>query len=215
MDLFARERREIAAGAIHLPGWLSFDEQRKLVSACQTWALPPAPIRAIRVRNGVMSVKTMCLGWHWLPYRYSRVAEDVDGALVPPMPPSLIALGQRALADAYGPSANAFEPDAALINFYDVRAHMGMHQDKDEKCDAPVVSLSLGNSAIFRFGNATNRNRPYTEIELASGDLFVFGGPSRFAFHGITKTLPRTADPALGIDDVRWNITLRQTGLTP
>ena len=139
----------------------------------------------------------------------------VDGAPVPPMPPSLIALGQRAVAEAYGASANAFEPDAALINFYDVRAHMGMHQDKDEKGDAPVVSLSLGNRAIFRFGNATNRNRPYTDIELVSGDLFVFGGPSRFAFHGITKTLPGTADPALGIDDVRWNITLRQTGLTP
>lgn len=214
MDLFARERREVAPGALHLPGWLSVDEQRALLNDCARWANPPG-LRAVRVRNGVMSVKTMCLGWHWLPYRYSRVAEDVDGAPVPPMPPSLIALGQRAVAEAYGASANAFEPDAALINFYDVRAHMGMHQDKDEKGDAPVVSLSLGNRAIFRFGNATNRNRPYTDIELVSGDLFVFGGPSRFAFHGITKTLPGTADPALGIDDVRWNITLRQTGLTP
>ena len=214
MELFDRGRHEIAPGALHIPGWLSSDEQRALLNDCARWAKPPG-LRAIKVRNGVMSVKTMCLGWHWLPYRYSRVAEDVDGAPVPPMPTSLVALGRRAVADAYGPSANAFEPDAALINFYDVRAHMGMHQDKDEKGDAPVVSLSLGNRAIFRFGNATNRNRPYTDIELVSGDLFVFGGRSRFAFHGITKTLPGTADPALGIDDVRWNITLRQTGLTP
>lgn len=204
-----------------MPDWLSFEEQRALIKECQAWAEPPAPFRAIRVRNGVMSVKTVCLGWHWLPYRYSRFAEDVDGAPVAAMPTSLVALGQRAVADVFGPpraDVAPFEPDAALINFYDVRAHMGMHQDKEEISDAPVVSLSLGNRAVFRFGNTTNRNRPYTDVELHSGDLFVFGGPSRRAFHGITKTFPGTADPSLGLGpglaEGRWNITLRHTGLT-
>lgn len=200
-----------------MPDWLTIDEQRALIEQCQAWAAPPAPFRAIRVRNGVMSVKTVCLGWHWLPYRYTRIAEDVDGSPIAAMPPSLIALGKRAAAETFGlplPETAPFEPDAALINFYDVRAHMGMHQDREEISDAPVVSLSLGNRALFRFGNTTNRARPYTDVELHSGDLFVFGGPSRRAFHGITKTFPGTADPALGLDDGRWNITLRQTGLS-
>ena len=212
MDLFARDRREIAPGALHLPGWLSVEEQRALLNDCAMWAKPPG-LRAIKVRNGVMSVKTMCLGWHWLPYRYSRFAEDVDGSPVQLMPRSLVELGRQAVIDALGPSAEPFDADAALINYYDSAAHMGMHQDKEERCDAPVVSISLGNSAVFRFGNTANRHRPYTDIELRSGDLFVFSGPSRLAFHGITKTLPGTASGSLEVDDCRWNITLRRTGL--
>jgi alkylated DNA repair protein (DNA oxidative demethylase) len=90
---------------------------------------------------------------------------------------------------------------------------MGMHQDKDEKSDQPVVSLSLGDTAVFRFGNTTNRNRPYTDVELVSGDLFVFGGPSRFAYHGVPRILPGSADPACGLAAGRLNLTLRTTGL--
>lgn len=214
MEMFDRGRREIAPGAVHVSGWLSEEEQCALLDDCARWAKPPG-LRAIKVRNGVMSVKTVCLGWHWLPYRYSRFAEDVDGSPVQPMAWSLIELGRQAVIDALGPSAAPFDADAALINYYDPAAHMGMHQDKDERGDAPVVSISLGNSAVFRFGNTVNRNRPYTDVELRSGDLFVFSGPSRLAFHGITKTLPGTAAPSLGANESRWNITLRRTGLTP
>jgi alkylated DNA repair protein (DNA oxidative demethylase) len=119
-------------------------------------------------------------------------------------------------ADAYQPDShqpNAYRPDAALINFYDAAAKMGLHQDKDERSDAPVVSLSLGDRAVFRFGNTENRNRPWTDLELASGDLVVFGGPSRFAFHGVPRILPGTADPSCGLTSGRLNITLRVTGL--
>lgn len=213
MELFDRMRHEIAPGAVHVPGWLNVDEQRALLAECLRWAEPPG-LRAIKVRNGVMSVKTVCLGWHWLPYRYSRFAEDVDGSPVQAMPASTVDLGRRAVVDALGPSSEPFEADAALVNYYDIRARMGMHQDKDERCDAPVVSISLGNSAVFRFGNTTNRNRPYADIELRSGDLFVFGGPSRLAYHGITKTLSNNGDDQIGAGDSRWNITLRRTGLT-
>ena len=90
---------------------------------------------------------------------------------------------------------------------------MGMHQDRDERSDAPVVSLSVGDSCVFRFGNTSSRTRPYTDVELRSGDLFVFGGPSRFAYHGVPRTLPGTADPATGLTSGRLNITLRDTGL--
>jgi alkylated DNA repair protein (DNA oxidative demethylase) len=91
---------------------------------------------------------------------------------------------------------------------------MGMHQDKDERSDAPVVSLSIGDTCLFRFGNTDTRGKPYTDVELLSGDLFVFGGPSRFAYHGVPKIRPGSADPAAGLTGGRLNITLRETGLT-
>jgi alkylated DNA repair protein (DNA oxidative demethylase) len=102
----------------------------------------------------------------------------------------------------------------ALVNHYDASARMGLHQDKDERSDAPIVSLSLGDSCLFRFGNTRDRKRPYTDIELRSGDLFVFGGETRLAYHGVPRIFPGTADPAIGLTDGRLNITLRETGLT-
>ena len=90
---------------------------------------------------------------------------------------------------------------------------MGMHQDKDERSVQPVVSLSIGDTAVFRFGNTESRNRPYSDLELRSGDLFVFGGPSRFAYHGVPKVIPGSADPACGLATGRLNLTLRVTGL--
>jgi alkylated DNA repair protein (DNA oxidative demethylase) len=165
--------------------------------------------------GGVMSVQTVCLGWHWQPYTYTRTADDVNGSPVAPFPDWLAELGREALANAYGsPQAEPYAPDAALINFYDDQARMGMHQDKDERSDAPVVSLSIGDACVFRFGNTETRGRPYTDVELRSGDLFVFGGPSRFAYHGVPKVQSGTADPATGLSSGRLNITLRHTGLT-
>jgi alkylated DNA repair protein (DNA oxidative demethylase) len=91
---------------------------------------------------------------------------------------------------------------------------MGQHQDKDEHSRAPVVSLSLGDACVFRFGNTVDRKRPWTDIELESGDLFVFGGESRLAFHGVPKIRPGTAPYELGLRG-RLNLTLRESGLTP
>ncbi|MBP2359676.1 alkylated DNA repair protein (DNA oxidative demethylase) [Streptomyces clavifer] len=160
-------------------------------------------------------MRTVCLGWHWLPYRYARTAEDVNGARVAAFPPWLAELGRAAVADAYGDAGAGagYTPDAALVNFYDGAARMGMHQDREERSDAPVVSLSLGDTCVFRFGNTEDRGRPYTDVELASGDLFVFGGPSRYAFHGVTKVLEGSAGPASGMRAGRLNLTLRDTGL--
>ena len=90
---------------------------------------------------------------------------------------------------------------------------MGMHQDKDERSSAPVVSISLGNTGIFRAGNTENKNLPYEDVLLASGDLVVFGGPSRFMFHGVPKILLGTSPSALSFPQGRINITLRETGL--
>ncbi|MFF8830674.1 alpha-ketoglutarate-dependent dioxygenase AlkB family protein [Streptomyces sp. NPDC015131] len=214
----ARDRAEVAPGAVHVPGWLPIGRQRELVEACREWARGPVPMRhTVLPGGGVMSVRTVCLGWHWQPYRYTRTAGDVNGARVAPFPGWLADLGRAALVAAYGEEdgrAAGYAPDAALVNFYDGDARMGMHQDKEERSSAPVVSLSIGDSCVFRFGNTRTRGRPYTDVELLSGDLFVFGGPSRFAHHGVPRIFPGTADPAVGMSAGRLNITLRETGLT-
>jgi alkylated DNA repair protein (DNA oxidative demethylase) len=213
----AGARREVAPGAVHLSGWLGLAAQRRLVDACRGWAAGPVPMRSARVPGGhLMSVQTVCLGWHWRPYRYTRTADDAGGGRVEPLPGWLVELGRDAVRDAYADPAagRSYRPDAVLINYYDAAARMGMHQDKDERAADPVVSLSIGDTCRFRFGNTAGRGRPYTDVELASGDLFVFGGESRFAYHGVPKIFPGTADPACGLDAGRLNLTMRVTGLT-
>ncbi|GAA0448453.1 alpha-ketoglutarate-dependent dioxygenase AlkB [Streptomyces sp. NPDC046215] len=212
-QLFPRPPAEIAPGAVHVPGWLDAAAQRRLLTACREWARPPAGLRTVRMPSGgEMSVRTVCLGWHWFPYGYARTVVDGDGAPVKPFPAWLDELAKDAVARAYGAPAGPDPYDIALVNFYDRDAKMGMHQDRDEKSPAPVVSLSLGDTCVFRFGNITDRNRPWTDVELRSGDLFVFGGPARLAFHGVPRTRPDTAPPGLGLTG-RLNITLRVSGL--
>jgi alkylated DNA repair protein (DNA oxidative demethylase) len=229
----AVDRVVVAPGAVHVPAWLDEHEQRELVAACREWSKPPAGMRAVRTRNGTMSARTACLGWYWYPYRYSRTADDEDGAPVKAFPAALTSLGRRALSAA-GLDWPGYSPDVALINYYGPDARMGLHQDRDERSVAPVVSISLGDAALFRFGNPQTRGRPWTDLELRSGDLFVFGGPSRLAYHGVLKIRAGTSPdvglsppaveeradgpvplaltglaPAVG----RVNITLRESGL--
>jgi alkylated DNA repair protein (DNA oxidative demethylase) len=215
-QLFAdRTPRVVADGAIHLPGWLDVDRQRQLVQAFETWSTGPVPIRAAQLPGGHrMSVEMVCLGWHWQPYRYTRLATDVNGQRVLEFPAWLGDIGRAAVAATFGAdAAAAYSPDVALVNRYTSAARMGMHQDKDERADAPVVSFSVGETCLFRFGNTVTRGKPYTDVMLESGDAFVFGGPSRLAYHGVPKILPGTADPACGMVAGRLNITIRMTGL--
>ncbi|WP_432198114.1 alpha-ketoglutarate-dependent dioxygenase AlkB family protein [Streptomyces sp. bgisy027] len=211
-ELFPRERTEVTPGAVHLPDWLDPPAQRELLEACRDWARPPAGLRTVRTPGGgTMTARQVCLGRHWYPYAYARTVVDGDGSPVKPFPDWLGELGRRAVRDTLGePHAAAY--DIALINFYGADARMGMHRDSDEKSHAPVVSLSLGDTCVFRFGNTETRTRPYTDIELRSGDLFVFGGPARLAHHGVPKVYPDTAPPELGLTG-RLNITLRVGGL--
>ncbi|MGP5218081.1 alpha-ketoglutarate-dependent dioxygenase AlkB family protein [Arthrobacter rhombi] len=215
-DLLHRPRRELAPGAMWVPGWLRLDQQRWIVDRFHEWVNGPVPIRSARVGGHEMSVKTVCLGWHWRPYEYTREAVDVNGNRVLDVPDWLVRLGRKAVLEATGdPQAGqAYTPDTALVNHYDDAARMGMHQDRDERSRAPVVSLSIGDTCRFRFGNTENRNKPYEDIDLVSGDLFVFGGPSRLAYHGVTKVHPETAPVGCGLETGRINITLRETGLS-
>ncbi|MFF3487857.1 alpha-ketoglutarate-dependent dioxygenase AlkB family protein [Streptomyces sp. NPDC002701] len=219
-ELFPRGRTEVAPGAVHVPDWLPPGRQKELLEACRDWARPPAGLRTVRTPGGgTMTSRQVCLGLHWYPYGYASTVVDGDGAPVKPFPAWLGELGRRAARDAYGDGAGtagdpspAYAYDIALINFYDADARMGMHRDSDERSDAPVVSLSLGDTCVFRFGNVTSRGRPYTDVELRSGDLFVFGGPSRLAHHGVPRVHAGTAPPELGLTG-RLNLTLRVSGL--
>ena len=209
------------AGVVHLPHWLAPDLRAALVTRCRAWSEAAGGPRNPRMRNGsLMSVGMVGLGWHWYPYRYSRTRDDGDGDRAPAFPAWLGELSRRAVADAVAvdPSVAAdpdgFDPDVALVNWYGPGAKMGMHVDRDEVVPAPVVSLSVGATGIFRFGNPSSRGRPWVDVPLESGDVVVFGGPSRLAYHGVLKLLPGTGDPDVGELPGRLNVTVRETGLT-
>ena len=215
-----RTRSEPLPGVVHLPGWLGLGEQQALVAAFREWAAPPAGLRHPRVPTGhLMSVQSVCLGWHWQPYAYSRTADDTDGAPVKPLPADVIELGRRAVTetlgrDSGGPGTGVrYEPDAAIVNLYAPGARLGLHQDGEEPSDAPVVTISLGDTCTFRMAGVDRRTAPFTDIELRSGDLLVFGGPSRRIFHGVPKVRNGTAPAGLGLPPGRLSLTLRETGL--
>ncbi|MET7640607.1 alpha-ketoglutarate-dependent dioxygenase AlkB [Streptomyces sp. NPDC005438] len=212
-ELFPTPPRPVSPGAVHLPGWLDHQAQRELLTACRTWARPPAGLRTVAMpRGGRMSVRQLSLGWHWFPYGYARHVVDGDQSPVKPFPDWLGAWAREAVTEAATRDDRLAPPerdfDIALVNFYDERARMGMHRDSDEDSPAPVVSFSLGDPCVFRFGNTRSRNRPWQDVVLRSGDAFVFGGPARLAYHGVPRTLPGTGPEWLGLTG-RLNVTVR------
>jgi alkylated DNA repair protein (DNA oxidative demethylase) len=211
-----RVRTEVLPGVVHVPDWLDLAAQRRIVDDFRRWCLPPAGLRHPRVPAGhVMSTQAVCLGWHWWPYAYSRHAEDTDGAPVKPLPASVIELARAAVAAAYGPDspeAIAYAPDASIVNRYVDGAQLGLHQDDEEPSDAPVVTISLGDTCTFRFAGIDRRTGPFTDVELRSGDALVFGRESRRIFHGVPKVQAGTAPEGLGHGGGRISLTVRETG---
>jgi alkylated DNA repair protein (DNA oxidative demethylase) len=142
------------------------------------------------------------LGWvsDRAGYRYQET-HPVTGRPWPPMPESLLSLWRAfAACDA--------SPDACLINFYDAQARMGPHQDRDEMdFDAPILSVSLGDSCRFRHGGET-RGGPTQSLRLDSGDILAFGGPARKMFHGVDRIFPGSS--TLLSPPGRINLTLRR-----
>lgn len=205
-------RVQLSPGAFLIREFLSPAEQRAFVDECRALIDGPVPAYVPTVRGGgKMHVRMLCLGRHWngQSYSYEAVRSDHDGLPVPPLPASFQALARDAAAVA-GMSIDA---DIAILNYYAAEGRMGLHQDKDEHARAiaagiPVVSLSLGDTARFLFGGL-KRNEPVETIMLASGDAFVFGGPARLRYHGVSRTIRGSAPPALGLDG-RFNLTLRQ-----
>lgn len=213
----SRGPREVLPGVVHVAEWLDRAAQRELVRQFRQWAAPPAGLRHPRMPTGhLMSVQSVCLGWHWQPYVYSRTAEDTDGAPVKPLPASLAALAQAAVDAAYGAGSAArmrFRPDAAIVNYYAPGARLGLHQDGEEPSEAPVVTLAIGDACCFRLAAVERRSAPFTDIEMRSGDLIVFGGPNRRIFHGVPRVADGDGPDDLGLPPGRLSITVRDTGL--
>jgi alkylated DNA repair protein (DNA oxidative demethylase) len=133
-------------------------------------------------------------------YRYAR-QHPVIGTPWPDIPDMLLQLW-RAVADHAAP------PECCLVNLYRAGAKMGAHQDRDEAAiDAPVVSVSLGDEALFRFGGTT-RKGPTQSVKLVSGDVLTFGGPARRMFHGIDRVIAGSS--SLVPNGGRLNLTLRR-----
>ena len=133
-------------------------------------------------------------------YRY-QPAHPVTGASWPDIPPAL-----RALWDAIADGAPS--PQCCLVNLYRAGARMGLHQDRDEAAlEAPVISVSLGDSAQFRIGGV-KKGGPTRSVRLVSGDVVMFGGAARLAYHGIDRILLGTSTLVPG--GGRINLTLRR-----
>jgi alkylated DNA repair protein (DNA oxidative demethylase) len=206
---------EIGAGAFHLRHFLPLDAQRSLLERCRALMDGAVPAYVPTVRGGgKMHVRMLCLGRHWngKTYRYESTRQDFDNLPAPPLPDAFGALAAEIAASV----GMTIVPDICIINYYDAEGRMGLHQDKDERersiaAGVPVVSVSLGDTARFLFGG-TRRREPIDTLLLESGDAFVFGGPSRLRYHGVSRIVPHTAPPELGIQG-RYNLTFRQYDL--
>jgi alkylated DNA repair protein (DNA oxidative demethylase) len=206
---------QIGPGAFHFRRYLSLDRQRALVDECRALVDGAVPAYVPVVRGGgKMHVRMLCLGRHWngQTYRYEPVRSDFDGLPVPPLPDTFKALAGE-IAAAGGLTLDA---DLCILNYYDAEGRMGLHQDKDESersiaVGLPVVSVSVGDTARFLFGGL-RRKDPVEATLLESGDAFVFGGPARLRYHGVSRILPGTAPAELGFTG-RFNLTLRQYDL--
>ena len=153
-----------------------------------------------------MSVRmTNCgpLGWvtdKKRGYRYQPTHPET-GRPWPPIPARLLALWDEV-------SGYPRPPEACLVNYYAGPAKMGLHQDKDEEdFAAPVLSVSLGDTALFRVGGKTRKDAT-ERYELRSGDVFLLAGEDRLAYHGVDRVMPGTSD--LLPEGGRFNLTLRR-----
>lgn len=200
-------RTELAPGLIYLPDVFSRAEQEALLADIRA-VIAEAPLFVPRMpRSGKpFSVRmTNCGPLGWVSdaergYRY-QPAHPETGRAWPAIPP----LALRAWREAGG---YALPPEACLVNWYEPAARMGLHQDRDEQdLAAPVVSISLGDSCLFRFGG-TSRSAGTKSLRLHSGDVVVIGGASRLAYHGVDRVLGGSSS-LLG-EPGRINLTLRR-----
>lgn len=200
----------LPAGVAYLAGFALAWEEALLERLARISAA--APFRHMVTPGGrMMSVAmTNCGALGWISdrrgYRYAR--RDPESGKPWPALPAVIR--ELAIAAAGEAGYAGFEPDACLINRYTPGARMSLHQDRDEHDRAaPIVSVSLGLPAVFLFGGLTRRDRPL-RLPLAHGDVVVWGGPARLAYHGIAPVADGQ-HPKLGPQ--RINLTLRRAGL--
>jgi alkylated DNA repair protein (DNA oxidative demethylase) len=193
-------------GVIVWPQVLDRAAQEAMMSDLRELALT-APFRQSETPGGrKMSVRMSAagaLGWVTDRSGYRYDPHQPDGRDWPEIPESVLAVWWKV-------SGVARPPDSCLVNFYGEGARMGMHQDRDEADTRwPVVSISLGDDALFRVGG-NRRGSPTKSVWLKSGDVAVLSGMSRLAYHGVDRTTFRASDLLSG--GGRLNVTLRVAG---
>jgi alkylated DNA repair protein (DNA oxidative demethylase) len=181
-----------------------------LLAAIQE-VLLQAPLRHMVTPGGsTMSVRmSNCGSLGWISdrrgYRYTS-RDPLSDNPWPELPAIVRELTCRAAARV---GFSGFVADACLVNCYEPGMNLSLHQDRDERdFDAPIVSVSLGIPAMFRFGGPT-RSSPVRNIPLGHGDVVVWGGPARLAFHGI-RVIKDASHPMTG--RLRYNLTVRKAG---
>jgi alkylated DNA repair protein (DNA oxidative demethylase) len=197
---------EVAPGVFFWPEALTRAAQEELAREVFARAEDAPFYRPVMPKSGkpfsVEETNFGTLGWvsDMAGYRY-QPCHPATGQAWPAIPASLVALWDAA---THCPAS----PECCLVNLYRGAARMGLHQDRDERAlDAPVLSLSLGDDAIFRIGGTARRGQTQS-LKLRSGDLVMFGGPARLAFHGIDRVAAGTSRLVPG--GGRLNLTLRR-----
>jgi DNA oxidative demethylase len=190
-------------GALVLPELLDPATQEALLEQVRVVVRAAPLFRPVTARGRPMSVRMTSAGrFGWVSDRrgYRYETRHPEGTDWPPIPGIALDLWRRIV-----PEARA--PQCCLVNFYDADARMGLHQDRDEAdFGQPVVSISLGDEALFRVGG-TGRGGPTKSVWLRSGDVAVLAGPARLAFHGIDRI--RAGSSTLLPKGGRINLTLR------
>jgi DNA oxidative demethylase len=207
LDSLGPARERLAEGALLLRGFAR-QQQHELIAAVEAISAQ-APFRHLVTPGGHrMSVAmTNCGSYGWVSdasgYRYDAI-DPVSAEPWPAMPPLFRTLAVEAAAEA---GFAGFSPDACLINRYEPGARLTLHQDRDERnLGAPIVSVSLGLPAIFLFGGM-KRSDKTQRYRLEHGDVAVWGGPARLAFHGVA---PLAAGEHGLLGGKRINLTFRQ-----
>ncbi len=203
----AKAEISLQSGLRYLPGRLSRPEQEDLVEIIrEVVAEAPLYVPVMPGSGRPMSVRmTNCgpLGWvtdKERGYRY-QATHPVTGLPWPAIPQVLLDLWRDI-------SGHPKDPEACLVNFYADDAKMGLHQDRDEAdLSAPVLSISLGNTCLFRIGGLARTDRTRS-LKLESGDVFLLGGEGRLCFHGVDRIYPETS--TLLKSGGRINLTLRR-----
>jgi DNA oxidative demethylase len=201
------ESQELQPGLFYWPGYFGLEAQQALLGMLRD-AVTEAPLFTPEMPKtgkpfSVRMTNLGTLGWvsdRTGGYRY-QATHPATGSPWPAIPQMLLDLWRDV-------SNYAGAPEACLVNFYTTTAKMGLHQDRDEKdFTAPVVSISLGDTALFRIGGTTRGGKTQS-VKLVSGDVLTFGGPARLCFHGIDKVYPGTSE--LLKDGGRINLTMRR-----
>jgi alkylated DNA repair dioxygenase AlkB len=216
---------QMLPGMVLLKNFLSPKEQQEIVRECRDLGIGKGGFYKPTYASGAKCrLHQMCLGKHWnvVTEKYEQVRTNHDSAPVIPLPASFIDLTTKSLAAAFAHDPQVMGackkmiPDVCVVNFYKKAGRNGMHIDKDESPEAmemgsPVISFSIGCKAEFAYtDHYPDKHEGVPIVTLESGDVLVFGGPSRKLVHALTRVYANTQPTWLRMRAGRLNLTFRE-----